>query len=35
VLDVEYSIDLTGEVPGTLTPDEVSRVVDRITQESD
>ncbi|MEU0284780.1 PD-(D/E)XK motif protein [Streptomyces sp. NPDC006147] len=35
VLDVEYTIDLTGQVPGTLTPDEVSCVVERITQESD
>ncbi|MEU8650382.1 PD-(D/E)XK motif protein [Streptomyces sp. NPDC048737] len=34
VLDVEYSIDLSGEVPGVLKADEVSHVIERIVQES-
>jgi hypothetical protein len=34
VLDVEYTIDLSGETPRHMTPDEVSHVIDRMIQES-
>lgn len=33
-LDVEYSIDLSGEVPSPLSPDERSRVIDSLIQET-
>lgn len=33
VLDVEYTIDLSGEIPAALPPDEVSRVIDAMIQE--
>ncbi|MEZ0065986.1 hypothetical protein ABIA32_001995 [Streptacidiphilus sp. MAP12-20] len=34
VLDVEYTIDLSGEVPAPLTAGEVAQVIDRMIQES-
>ncbi|GAA3835199.1 PD-(D/E)XK motif protein [Streptomyces chiangmaiensis] len=34
VLDVEYTIDLSGEIPATLPPDQVSRMIDSLIQES-
>ena len=34
VFDVTYTIDLAREAPATLTPEEVSLVIDRILQES-
>lgn len=34
VLDVEYTIDLSGEDPSALPPDEVSQVIDALIQES-
>ncbi|NEB74378.1 PD-(D/E)XK motif protein [Streptomyces sp. SID14478] len=33
-LDVEYTIDLSGETPAPLIPDEISRTVDNLIQES-
>ncbi|MET8592460.1 PD-(D/E)XK motif protein [Streptomyces sp. NPDC005078] len=33
VLDVEYTIDLSGENPSVLSPGEASRVIDRMIQE--
>ncbi|MET9405538.1 PD-(D/E)XK motif protein [Streptomyces sp. NPDC002935] len=33
-LDVEYTIDLSGEAPAPLPPDEVSHVVENLIQES-
>ncbi|MFI6489451.1 PD-(D/E)XK motif protein [Streptomyces sp. NPDC050564] len=33
-LDVEYSIDLSGEIPAPLLPAEVSQVIDNMIQES-
>lgn len=35
VLDVEYTVDLSGETPAPLTPDAVSRTIDRMIQESE
>ncbi|GGT14198.1 PD-(D/E)XK motif protein [Streptomyces chromofuscus] len=34
VMDVEYTIDLSGDAPVAMTPDEVSHVIDRIVEES-
>jgi hypothetical protein len=34
VLDVEYTIDLSGETPAALMTDEVTHVIDRFVQES-
>ncbi|MEH0578457.1 PD-(D/E)XK motif protein [Streptomyces sp. B21-108] len=34
VLDVEYTIDLSGEAPAPMAPDAVSRTIDRMIQES-
>ncbi|TVZ89379.1 PD-(D/E)XK motif protein [Streptomyces sp. BK340] len=34
VLDVEYTIDLSGETPVPMAPDAVSRTIDRMIQES-
>ncbi|MFE9171566.1 PD-(D/E)XK motif protein [Streptomyces kebangsaanensis] len=34
VLDVEYTIDLSGDTPSHTVPDEVSRMIDRMVQES-
>ncbi|MGW5608864.1 PD-(D/E)XK motif protein [Streptomyces sp. NPDC003753] len=35
VVDVEYTIDLTGEAPPSMGTDEVSRTIDRMIQESE
>lgn len=34
ILDVEYTIDLSGESPTALAPDEVTRMIDRLLRES-
>jgi hypothetical protein len=34
VLDVEYTVDLSGETPAPMTPDTVSRTIDSMIQES-
>ncbi|MGW2958262.1 PD-(D/E)XK motif protein [Streptomyces sp. NPDC001220] len=34
VLDVEYTIELSGEAPAPMTTETVSRMIDRMTQES-
>jgi hypothetical protein len=34
VLDVEYTIDLSGETPAPLPPDQVSQLIDSLIQES-
>ncbi|MFI1537590.1 PD-(D/E)XK motif protein [Streptomyces anandii] len=34
VLDVEYTIDLSGDIPANMTLDEVSETIDRLIQES-
>ncbi|MDX3711251.1 PD-(D/E)XK motif protein [Streptomyces europaeiscabiei] len=34
ILDVEYTIDLSGETPAPMDPDQVSRVIDGLIQES-
>ncbi|MFE2301009.1 PD-(D/E)XK motif protein [Streptomyces sp. NPDC059445] len=33
-LDVEYTIDLSGETPPSLSPDEVSQVIEKLIRES-
>ncbi|MFG3657292.1 PD-(D/E)XK motif protein [Streptomyces sp. NPDC047706] len=34
LMDVEYTIDLSGDTAGALTPDETLRVINRVVQES-
>lgn len=34
ILDVEYTIDLSGESPTALAPDELTRTIDRLLRES-
>ncbi|MEV2196710.1 PD-(D/E)XK motif protein [Streptomyces phaeochromogenes] len=34
ILDVEYTIDLSGETPAPMAPDQVSQVIDSLIQES-